>query len=273
MYVAFFLVIAVGAYGYAAAAESPEITVENPDYDLAEGDEFEINGTTYTVASLAEEESGGGHGGGGHAELTATIEWNTTVEESEEWAPGPDNAVEYQGGEYEVILPNESDPTQFTLREMPGDNLTVFTNDDGNRVVEVQRDGETEYVPIDEYEGLERLTFAEGDAIQYNEEDATVADVTNESVTLQWQTEQTEDVSLTEGATTEQIGDQEYVAHFPHAEEEPRVQLSSDLEAYNEQAEELEFFEERTNGLTMVTLLSTIAGLLLLAMAYLPRRE
>jgi hypothetical protein len=270
VYVAFLLVIAVGAYTFAAAAESPEITVENPEYGLSEGDEFDVNGTTYTVAKLGEESSGGGHGGGGEAELTATIEWNVSAEESEDWAPGPGNAIEYQGGNYEVIIPNETDPTQFTLREMPGDDLTVYENSDGNRVVEVQRDGETEYVPLDEYEALERITVAENQSIQYNDQNATVTEVTNESVTVQWQVQETEDVSLTEGATTEQISDEELVAHFP---DHSTLELSSDLESYNDQAEDKEFFEQRTNGLTMAAILAGITAFLLLAMAYLPRRE
>lgn len=271
VYTALFLVIAVGAFAFAGAAQEPAITVEDPEHTLAEGDEFEINGTTYAVASVGmTEPSGGGHGGGGGAHMEATIEWNVTEEGSEELASGPDNAIEYNDGEYEVVIENATNVSQFTLRQMPGDDVTVYTNDDGDRVVEVQQDGETRIIPIDEYQGLQRFNFSEGDSLQYDGQNATVGNVSNGSVELSWTEEVTEDVALTEGGTTDQFGDQTFVAHFP---DESTVVLSANLDAYTEQADQQSFFHDRTDGLLMISFLSGATGFILLGMAYLPRRE
>lgn len=271
VYTALFLVIAVGAFAFAGAAQEPAITIEDPEYNLSEGDEFEINGTTYTVASVGMTEAGGGgHGGGGGAHLEATIEWNVTEEGGEEWTTGPDNAVEYNDGEYEVVIENATDVSAFTLREMPGDDVTVYTDDDGNRVVEVEQDGETRIVPIEEYQGLQRFNFSEGDPIQYDGQDATVDNVSNGSVQITWTQEATEDVALAEGDTTDQIGDRTFVAHFPT---DSAVMLTTDVEAYTQQADQQSFFHDRTDGLLMISFLSGATGFVLLGMAYLPRRE
>lgn len=256
VYTALFLVIAVGAFAFAGAAEEPAITVDDPEYNLSEGEEFEINGTTYTAATVE----------GGEA----TIEWNVTQEGGEEWATGPDNAVEYDDGEYEVIVENASNVSEFTLREVPGDDVTVYTNDDDERVVEVEQDGETRIIPIDEYEALERINFSEGDTLQYDGQNATVDTVSNGSVQLTWTENATDDTSLAEGETTEQFGDQTFVAHFPT---DSSVMLSTNVDAYNEQADQQTFFAERTDGLLMVSFLSGATGFVLLGMAYLPRRE
>jgi len=271
VYTALFLVIAVGAFAFAGAAQEPAITVDDPEYNLTEGDEFEINGTTYTAASIGmTEASGGGHGGGGGAHMEATIEWNVTEESGEEWTTGPDNAVEYNDGEYEVVIENATNVSEFTLRETPSDNVTVYTNDDGDRVVEVPQDGETQIVPIDEYQGLERFQFSEGDSLQYDGQDATVGNVSNGTVQISWTQEATEDVALSEGGTTDQLGDQTFVAHFPN---ENSVMLSTDVDAYTEQADQQSFFHDRTDGLLMISFLSSATAFILLGMAYLPRRE
>ncbi|WP_256391908.1 hypothetical protein [Natronoarchaeum rubrum] len=271
VYTALFLVIAVGAFAFAGAAQEPVITVDDPEYNLSEGEEFDINGTTYTVASLGmTEASGGGHGGGGGAHLEATIEWNVTEEGGEEWATGPDNAVEYSGSEYEVVIENATNVSEFTLRETPSDNVTVYTDADGNRVVEVEQGGDTRIVPIDEYEGLERIEFAEGDSLQYNDQNATVGNVSNGTVQVSWTEQVTQDVALAEGDTTDQIADQTFVAHFTS---DSAMVLSTNLDAYSEQADQQSFFHDRTDGLLMISFLSGATGFILLGMAYLPRRE
>lgn len=86
-YVVFFLVLAAGAYAMIALTEAPEVTVENPDHDLAVGDEVTVDGRTYAVSELtAERASGGGHGGGGGIERSATFEWtNESKVYTESW--------------------------------------------------------------------------------------------------------------------------------------------------------------------------------------------
>jgi len=60
------------------------------------------------------------------------------------------------------------------------------------------------------------------------------------------------------------------MAHFTA---EDRLQLTSNKERYNEEADRVAYFEERTNGMTVATIISGLAALLLVAMAYLPRKE
>lgn len=272
VYVALFLVIAVGAYAFAAAAESPEIAIEDPEYALSEGDEFEIEGETYTVTEIGLEESeGDGHGGGGGpAEMTATIEWNITTEEEEPWENGDE--VEVSGTEYEVVVPDQEEPDQFTLREVPGDDLTVVEDEDENRYVVIEDDqGEQQLVPIEEYDGLERTTLSEGDTVQYNDQEATVTTISADGVLVEWTEEDTDDVTAREGLEIDQFSEEQtYVAHLTHDGE---LQLTSDVESYQAQADDIEYFEQRTDGLTIVTILSGVTAGFLIMLAYLPRRE
>jgi len=257
-YVALFLVIAVGAYGLAATAESPEITLEDPEYDVTVGDQFEAEGQTYTLAEVNTEDG----------TPVGTLEWNITEDQSETLAHGDE--IEYQGGDYEVLVPNGTDASEFTLREVPGDDVGV-TGEGDDRIIRVQEDGEEQLIPIDEYEPLDRQTFAEGDGIEYQEFNATVGEVAEEEVVIQWSEQVTEDLAVREGLEVVQISeDQTYMAHFTA---EDRLQLTSNKERYNEEADRVAYFEERTNGMTVATIISGLAALLLVAMAYLPRKE
>lgn len=78
---ALFLVLAVGAYVLIAVTSTPAVTVENPDHELVEGDEFAVDGRTYAVRSLAAEEDGDGHGhgGGGGVVYSGTLAWTNGV--------------------------------------------------------------------------------------------------------------------------------------------------------------------------------------------------
>lgn len=52
IYAAFFVVIALGAGAmYATASPSP-ITVEDPEYELTEGDQIEVDGNSYQVTEV-----------------------------------------------------------------------------------------------------------------------------------------------------------------------------------------------------------------------------
>lgn len=257
-YVALFLVIAVGAYGLAVTAESPEITLEDPEYDIEEGDQFEVEGVTYTLTEVMRDDG----------VPTGTLEWQIAVDESESWEHG--EVIEYQEADYEVLIPNETNPSEFTLREAPGDDLDV-RGEGEDRLIGVEEDGEEEFIPIDEYEPLDRQTFAEGDAIEYDGHDATVAEVTEDEVLIEWTEEATDDMTLREGLEVAQLSeDQTYIAHFTA---DDRLQLTADHESYNEQADEIAYFNERTNGLTVATILSGLTAFLLVGMAYLPRKE
>lgn len=55
LYVVLFVVVAAGAYGVIATAESPEVTIDeaNADYTLEAGEEFEVDGQTLNVSQLS----------------------------------------------------------------------------------------------------------------------------------------------------------------------------------------------------------------------------
>lgn len=257
-YVALFLVIAVGAYGLVATAESPEITLEDPEYDIEEGEEFDAEGVTYTLTEVNTEDGA----------PVGTLEWEITTDQQEAWAHG--DQVEYQDGDYEVVIPDADDPTSFTLREVPGDDVEV-TGEGDDRIVRVEEDGEEQLIPIDEYGPLDRQTFTEGDAIQYQDADATVGEVTADEVLIEWTEPATEDLTVREGLEVVQFSeDQSYIAHFTAND---RLQLTTDHESYNAQTDEIAYFEERSNGLTVATIISGLAAMLLVGMAYLPRKE
>ncbi|QLG60952.1 hypothetical protein [Halorarum salinum] len=83
IYVAFFLVVGAVSFSLIATASAPELSFENPEHELGQGDTFTVDGTEYTVASIDAEMSGGGgggHGGGGGAALERSATLNATDE-------------------------------------------------------------------------------------------------------------------------------------------------------------------------------------------------
>lgn len=250
---AFFLVTAAGAYGMMAVAEEPTISVEGDSYQ--EGDTLEAGGTTYTFTGSA----------------FVTTE---TQEQTASWSNG--SSIEYDGDEYSVVIENVSDPEEFSLREQ-FDVESILVNDsavenqtyeseDGTQFVRY-RNGTTQ--PVGEYlPDPDVRTFAEGETLEHDEQTKTVDNVTADAATLVWEVESEQSVSVTEGAVV-QFGDQEYVAHIP---EEGTVVLSEDVDGYQQQIDNQEFFQQRMSGLMYVILFSLGTGFILTATAFLPRR-
>jgi len=148
IYAALFLVVGAASYSLIATATQPTVDFENPDHTLSAEDSFEVDGQEYTVREISAEVSGGGHGGGGELARSAVIaRTNESGQYTETWANG--STVSFDGTEWHVIVPNESDPGEFTLREeidetailendSDADNETVIHN--GTRMVVVERD-------------------------------------------------------------------------------------------------------------------------------------
>ena len=268
VYVALLLAVGVGAYGVAATAQPPDVALESDEVDqeAAEGTSFSAGGTEYTLADVSETTAGGGgHGGGGETTVEGELTYEATVTDTESLAAG--DVVERDGKNWSVEVPNESDPAEFTLVEnVSVERPTVEQN--GTTYVVVDEDGERRLVPREEYVREtfgepETRTFQEGDA--WND-DRTVGDVTAESVPLETQVVEEQSVTVSEGGTVT-LGETEYVAHFPDGE---TIQLTTDHEAYHDEVSEVERFEERVQGLWGVAVLSTLTGLLLVGLAYLP---
>jgi hypothetical protein len=280
IYAVFFLVVGAASYSLIATAESPSVTFENPDYRLQQGDTFSVGDQDYTVTGLeVSEPSGGGHGGGGGGGVTysASVAW--TVEDSEyteTWAN--DSEVTYENQSYTVVIPDTNDPSEFVLQENinrtgilandpQADNETVTR--DGEEFVVITENGTSRLVAADEYfpEPNER-PFSEGQQFPYQNNTATVDNVTNRSATIAWTAprENTAEMSQANNVT---LSGTTFLAYFPTNDS---VVLTTDFQSYEQQTSEIDTFHERTSGLWGISILSGLVIVLLVGMAYLPSR-
>ncbi|MUW13991.1 hypothetical protein GJ633_04410 [Halorubrum sp. CBA1125] len=271
VYAALFVLVAGAAGVLTVTADSPEVTFENPDYELSSDDTFAVDGQEYVLADVSE--SGGG--GGGEATITGTLEREYTAELSESWSNGSTVTVEDQDWRVEIDGENA---TAFTLVEVidrqaileeddAADNQTI-ERDDGDYVA-VTEDGETTLVPADEYFPTpDDRSYETGDSFEYDNQTVTVDEITAGQAVLVWEGTQTETIEVEEGATVT-LADSEFVAHFPDAS---TLQLSSDMAAYQTQLAQIDRFDRYNDGLTRVIALSLLSTVLLLAAAFVPSR-
>ncbi|MFB6121649.1 MAG: hypothetical protein ABEJ68_11090 [Halobacteriaceae archaeon] len=254
------LLITAGSYAYIGMAEEPEITVEG-DHTLSQSETLEVGGTTYTVSSLSD----------GRATFAWTVEAATYTQQ---WANN--TTVEYGNESYLVVIPNESDPQQFTLREDL--NVTAILEQDSdveNETVTIEGERQVvysennSYVPLSEYlPEPSTVDFEEGQTWDFRGNQTTVSNLTRERAVLTWTAPRDKSVSAAEGANVT-LGDTTYLAHFPSGSE---VVLSTNFHEYQESVDRNQYFTERVNGLWGVSILSGLTAILLLGMAYLPSR-
>ena len=82
VYVALFVLIAGAAGVLTVTAETPEITFENPDFEVSAGDQIDANGEAYTVADITESEPDDD----GQTTITGVLEREEEAQLSETWA-------------------------------------------------------------------------------------------------------------------------------------------------------------------------------------------
>lgn len=144
VYVALFLVIGAAAFGLITTAEEPGVNFENPDHELSEGDQFEVEGQTYNVTSLDVSTEGGEHGEPERTVYSAEITW--TVEDAtitEEWAN--ESTVEIGDTEWQVQIEGGDDPTLRLVEVIDQQAILEEDQNADNSTVEI--DG-IEYVVI-----------------------------------------------------------------------------------------------------------------------------
>ncbi|CQH44138.1 uncharacterized protein HHUB_1031 [Halobacterium hubeiense] len=253
-----FILLAAGAYTFIGAAQQPDVTLENPDYTVSADETLTLAGTSYSFTEVSGD--------------SATAEWtNESARYTESWSAN--DTVVYQGSNYSVVIPSQTDPTEFELREVQTvDRPTV--EQDGTTYVIVEEDGERRLVERDEYlDDPVVHEFVEGDAIERpdNDNETRVASVTNSSVTVEWFAPQTNEVSFDEGENTT-VGDTAYLAHFEQQGGSSVLQLTTDYEDYHSDVEAQQEFHERTNGLWGIAILSALAAALLVMLAFMPSR-
>ena len=283
VFVAFFLVIAAGSYTLLATAEEPTITLEDPEYELSQNDTFSVGGQQYTVSAIEEttEEQGGGHGGTATevTVITGTIEsTQTDVEMSETWAN--ESTVMLDGTEWTVLIEGDAaNATAFTFEEVQ-DRGAILENDpdalnetqdiNGQESVIVQRGGEEQVVPAEEYfPAPDTLTASVGDSFAYNNQTVTVDSIGADGVTITWTQDQTNSQELSQEGTVELADGNEYLVFFPDSS---TVELTSDMTSYNAQVEAQNQFSDRTTGFRWTTFTSLLFAMSLIAFAFLPSR-
>jgi len=261
VYAVLFLVVAAGAYSLIGTAQQPDISVEGDAY--TEDQTLTVGDRQYTVASV-----GDGEGTlawtNESARYTATWENNTTTQ--------------LDDTTYRVLIPNESDPSEVTLREQfnLSENTSTVTEDETRYVIVGEGDNRS-LVPVDEYKRQqfgepETRTFAEGDSLQYEGNETTVSNVTVDAATLAWVAPRTNEVGLAEGrnVTIGPSGDsQTFVPHFPGDGE---LVLSTQTNEYQQQLNAQADFDERIAGLWGVVILSGLTVVFLVMFAFLPNK-
>ncbi|MFW6382664.1 MAG: hypothetical protein ACOCZD_01340 [Haloferacaceae archaeon] len=277
IYVAFFLLVGIASYGLIATADAPEVQLEDPDFALAEGDEFEVGGQVYNATDVTRNEE---EDEMGETEVSyeATVEWTVEdVEQSESWENGTE--IAYDDAEYEVVA--EENASDFLLREVidrealleddpAADNETIER--DGEEYVVIEEDGETRLVPADDYFPDPREErFETEDTMEYDNRTVTVDAVEEATVTVVWTTDETESTSLGEGEETT-FGDTTYLAHFSGGEDNLRLELTSDVGNYEAELDRIDRHEQRITGLWYVVALAGVTIAVLVGMAFLPSR-
>ncbi|MBX0295677.1 hypothetical protein [Haloarcula nitratireducens] len=279
-YFAFFLVISVAAYAYIGVAQSqqPEVSLEGNE--LSNDSTFTIDGTTYTISSVQMSGGGGGgHGGGGGGSMGAELSWTN---QSSRYTGTLENGstTTLDNTTYNVTTSNSS--KSVTLREQL--NVTALLRNDSAVENSLVTQNGTDYVVYRENNTLhpasewlpepETRTYQVSQTFPYQSEsglqETTLTNVTTESATVEWVAPRNRTVQLSEGGNVTLQG-QQYFAHFP---DHQTVQLVSvdQYSTYQAQLADQDYFHERTNGLWGVSILSGIAAVLMLGMAYLPTR-
>jgi len=267
VYVAFFILIAAASYTLLATAEEPTITLDDPEYELAQGDTFTVSGQEYTVTSIESGDSGN----------SGTIEWTETdVEVTETWAN--EDTVELDGTEWQVLIEGEN-ATSFTFEEVldrqailendPNTDNETVPRDDGEYVV-VTTGGEEDLVPAEEYfPAPATQTYSIGDSFAYNNQTVTVDEIAADGVTVSWTEDQSNTQELLSEGTVELADGTEYLVYLPDS---GTLQLVSDTSSYDAQVEAQQQFSERLTGFRYVIFTSMLFALSLIAFAFLPSR-
>jgi len=278
VYFVLFVLIGAGALGFVQVGMSEPAVQFSDAPEYASNETLTVDGRTYTVADVTVAETGGDHGG----EATEVIRGNLTwVNESARMTATLESGstTTDEGMEYNVSLDNETGQVTLTAVQNVSAVLAAdpaveddLLEQNGTQYVRYVENGSlqvlSEYLPEPE-----RLTFAVGDDYRYAAESgnitATVTTVTADAATLSWTTSVTNQVSLEEGANVTLNGQQHFV-HFPGEERVQVLPTDEYYDAYQSQLTEIDAFEERRNGVWGVVILAFLAGVFLLATAYMP---
>lgn len=263
IYAALLLLLAAGSYATIGAVEAPVIIIDSPDYSYTSGDQAFLNNKVYTVTAVTSD--------------FAELEWiDESIIKTETWEE--DDTVNIGESEFlvgPIYNVNSVDPT-FILTEVRqiGDAETVVINSETYVIIQTDANESSEpsLIPQEDYltNKYGPATLIElnvGTTIDYNSKTTLIADISDQTITVSWSSPKTTTLAISEGDVIDSNGIS-YVAHF----ENYMLHLSSDVEDYERQAAVIEKFYERINGLWGVSILGSLASILLLSMAYLSSR-
>jgi hypothetical protein len=279
-YFAFFLVISVAAYAYIGVAESQRPAVSlDADAELTNESTFTVDGTEYTATNIHMSGGGGGHGGGGGGSMAADLSW--TNESSRYTATLEHNATTtYQNDTYRVHT--DSNESTVTLEEAL--NVSALLVDDSSVQNTLATQNGTEYVvyrsnntqvPLSEWlPEPETVSFTTGDTYPYatdsGTQETTISEVTADGATLEWFAPRENTIELSEGGNVT-LNEQQFFTHFPDHSTVQIVPIQQ-FDQYQATLDQQDYFHERKNGIWGVSILSGIAAVLMLGMAYMPVR-
>jgi hypothetical protein len=249
------------------------------DAELTNESTFTVDGTEYTATNIHMSGGGGGGHGGGGGSMAADLSW--TNESSRYTATLEHNATTtYQNETYRVYT--DGNESTVTLEEQL--NVSALLAADSSVQNTLATQNGTQYVvyrsnntqaPLSEWlPEPETVTFTTGDtyphATDSGTQETTISEVTDSGATLEWFAPRENTIELSEGGNVTLSG-QPFFTHFPdHSTVEivPIQQYSQ----YQATLDQQDYFHERKNGIWGVSILSGIAAVLMLGMAYLPVR-
>lgn len=277
VYAAFFVIVGAASYGMIATADSPEVTLDNAEYELSQGDEFTVGGQSYTVSSIDASLQGGGHGGSASLVRSGEVRWtNDSARYTQTWENG--STVTYDGEEWAVGVPNASGRTEVRLVESI-DRAAILRNDtaadnetitrDGEEFVVVTEGGTSRLVPADDYfpEPAVR-TFAEGDTVPLDGNQTTLATVDADGGTLEWFAPRTMTASVGDASNVTLSGET-YFAMYP---DNSTLLLAPNADDYREAQGQIDAFNRHKNGLWGITAVALGTAIMLIGLAYMPSR-
>jgi len=276
-YFVILVVVGAGALGFVQVGMSaPEVSIDGPAY--TEGDTLTVGDRTYEVTSVDTETTGGDHGEPEETVFVGEIQW---TDESARMTATLDNdsTVTYQGGEYRLLVDGSDGFELVEVRNVSA----VLAADPAVENETLTRDGEafvryrngttrplSAYLPTPE-----RLAFGVGDDYAYDTGEgavtATVDSVSAAEVTLAWTASETTTIELDEGGNLTLGADgQPYFVHFVDDETVQILPTDQYYDSYQQQLDEIDYFEERRNGVWGVVILTFLVGLVLVTAAFMP---
>jgi hypothetical protein len=262
VYFVLFMVIGAGGYAFMQVGMSaPEVDLDGPTY--TEGETLTVNGVEFTVTA-AEPESGEVTFFNEEAVETATLENGSTTQ--------------YDGGPYTVRTVNESDEFRLTEEQ----NVSAIVANDSDATGVVTDDNDQQFVrfwngsltPLSEYlPPAETATFAVGDEFAYAEENvtATVDTVTTSEATLVWDNPGNESIGFDEGENVTLAG-QTYMGHIPANGSVEILPAEEYYGQYQAELSDIDYYQERQNGVWGIIIVSFLAAIVLVSAAYLPNK-